>query len=62
MVEKKELNWKPKTWICPKCKTEIGNDYKKCPACWSGPLPLKEIKEIISNYYKEKKEQSNRNY
>jgi predicted amidophosphoribosyltransferase len=62
MENKTDLNWKPKTWRCPKCHAEIGNDYKQCPACWAGPLPIKEIKEVLFNYYKEKKDQSNRNY
>ena len=51
---KEKLEWKPKTWKCPKCHAEIGNNYTQCPACWAGPLPVKEIKEVLSNYYKDK--------
>lgn len=61
MEQKTKLEWKPKTWKCPKCGTEIGNDYDRCSNCWAGPLPMKEINETINNYYKENGKRSFRN-
>ena len=61
MEQKTKLEWKPKTWKCKKCIAEVGNDYKQCPACWAGPLPMKEINETINNYYNENGGRSFRN-
>ena len=62
MEQETKLEWKPKTWICKKCGAEIGNDHKHCSACWAGPLPMKEIKEVINNYYNRNGGKTNRNY
>lgn len=55
---KEKLEWKPKNHKCPKCGATIGDDYKTCSNCWAGPLPIKEINEMLTNYYTENRRQS----
>ena len=50
---KEKLEWKPKNHKCPKCGATIGDDYNQCANCWAGPLPMKEINEMLDNYYRE---------